>query len=74
MVYSDYGASEWITHNQNGFVVDTLEDMIVVIQNLLETPELLELNSKNAIALAKQFDWKIVIKQWEQEVFKLYNK
>tara|TARA_R110000751_G_scaffold298043_1_gene407850 strand:+ start:115 stop:1185 length:1071 start_codon:yes stop_codon:yes gene_type:complete len=74
LVYSDYGASEWITHNQNGFVVDTLEDMIVVIQNLLETPELLELNSKNAIALAKQFDWKIVIKQWEQEVFKLYNK
>ncbi len=74
LVYSDYGASEWITHDHNGFVVDTLEDMIIVIQNLIDTPELLALNSKNAIALAKQFDWSILIKKWEKEILKLYTK
>nr|WP_321226770.1 glycosyltransferase family 4 protein [uncultured Psychroserpens sp.] len=74
LVYSDYGANEWISHNHNGFVVETLQQMIETMQELIEKPELLQLNSKNAIELAKQFDWKIVIKQWEQEVLKLYSK
>lgn len=74
LVYSDYGATEWISHNQNGFVVNTLDDMLETIQSLIDKPELLQLNSKNAIVLAKQFDWKVVIKQWEVEISKLYSR
>lgn len=74
LVYSDYGATEWISHNQNGFVVKTRQEMLETIQSLIDKPELLRLNSKNAIALAKQFDWNIVVKQWELEISKLYNR
>lgn len=73
LLYSDYGANEWITNNHDGFVVDTLEQMIETITHLQENPELLQLNSKNAIALAKRFDWSILIKDWEEEILKLYN-
>jgi glycosyltransferase involved in cell wall biosynthesis len=73
LVYSDYGAQEWITHHHNGFVVDTPEQMIETIQQLKESPELLQLNSKNAMALAKQFDWRMVIKEWEEEIIKLHQ-
>ncbi|MCK8480548.1 glycosyltransferase family 4 protein [Psychroserpens algicola] len=73
IVYNDYGASEWISHLENGFVVQSPTEIGNTIQSLLEQPELLQLNSKNAIALAKQFDWNIVIKQWEQEISNLYH-
>lgn len=73
IVYSNYGANEWITHSKNGFVVDTLEQMIETVQLLIENPDLLQLNSKNAIALAQSFDWSIVVKEWEQEILKIYN-
>ncbi|MDG5490138.1 glycosyltransferase family 4 protein [Psychroserpens sp. SPM9] len=73
IVYADYGAQEWIEHRHNGFVVETLEQMFQMIQELEENSELLQLNSKNTIALGKQFDWDIVIKQWEQEISNLYH-
>ena len=74
LVYSDYGAKEWITHNQDGFVVDTLEQMIETVMQLKNNPDLLKQNSVNAIALAKRFDWGILIKDWEQEIVKLHHK
>ena len=74
LLYSDYGATEWISHNQNGFVVKTYHEMLETLQSLIDKPEFLQLNSKNAIALAKQFDWNIVVKQWEMEISKLYKR
>ena len=71
LVYSDYGANEWITHNKDGFVVDTLDEMKKVVQELIDNPELLQKVSKNAIEMAKRFDWKKIIKEWEEEIVKL---
>ena len=73
LVYADYGADEWITHNHNGWVVNSLTEMIKIIHNLIDHPELLILNSKNAKTLAKKFDWSNIIKQWEEEIINLYH-
>ena len=74
LVYSDYGADEWITHYEDGFVVDTLEDMKKIIQELIDNPKLLEKTSKNAIEMAKKFDWKVIVKDWENEIIKLKDE
>lgn len=71
VVYADYGAAEWITHNKNGFVVESLEDTIATINYLQENPQDLQAISKNAIALAQSFDWKVLVKDWEEEIIKL---
>jgi glycosyltransferase involved in cell wall biosynthesis len=54
-------------------VVDTLDQMIETVKQLKENPELLQSNSRNAIELAKQFDWKDLIKDWEMEILKLID-
>ena len=73
LVYGDYGANEWITHHQDGFVVDTLEQMIETVRLLKENPDLLQLNSKNAIALAHRFAWQLLVKDWENEIIKILD-
>ncbi|BBG65158.1 glycosyltransferase, family 4 [Hydrogenimonas sp.] len=74
LVYSDYGADEWITHNKDGFVVHTLNEMEEIIKKLSDEPEKLREVSKNAIQLAKRFDWDTVIKDWEAAMEELYNE
>lgn len=71
LVYSDYGASEWITDHKDGFVVDTIDEMQETIQELIDDPKLLQKTSKNAIGMAKRFDWKILVKEWENEIINL---
>jgi glycosyltransferase involved in cell wall biosynthesis len=68
LVYSDYGASEWITNNKNGFVVNSCSDMIEVVENILRLPESFSKVSESAIALGRSFDWKIIVKRWETEI------
>ena len=71
LCYSDYGASEWIDSGRNGFVVDTYSQVKDVIQDLIDNPEKLESVSAAAIQLGKSFDWKIVVKSWEEEIEKI---
>ncbi len=73
VIYDDYGANEWITSGKNGFVVKSIDDMITVIQDLLDHPEKLQLLADNAKELAKSFDWKVRIKDWEKVIDKLHN-
>ena len=68
VVYDDYGANEWITSGKNGFVVKSVDDMITVIQDLLDHPEKLQPLADNARELAKSFDWKVRIKDWEKVI------
>lgn len=68
IVYSDYGADEWISTGINGFVVDKLEDASFIINDLMNYPDKLKFLSDNALFLSKQFDWKIIIKDWEEEI------
>lgn len=68
LVYDDYGADEWITTGKDGFVVKTLDKMKAVVQDLLDHPEKLQPLADNARAMAKRFDWSVVIKDWEREI------
>ena len=68
IVYSDYGAAEWITTGKNGFVVDTIDEMEAIIRNLQQHPEQLNSLSEEAIKLGKSFDWKVLVKDWEKVI------
>lgn len=74
LCYSDYGANEWIDSGRNGFVVDTYQQAKDVIQDLIDNSGKLESVSTAAIELGKSFDWKIVIKSWEEEIEKITGK
>ena len=71
LCYGDYGADEWITTGKDGFVVNTFEEAKVVIQQLIDHPERLQELSRNAIELGKRFDWKVLVKDWEEEIEKM---
>lgn len=71
IVYSDYGASEWIVNEENGFIINEFEQFVTTIKHLIENKELLLENSQGAILMAKRFDWKIVVREWESVIYDL---
>lgn len=74
IVYSDYGASEWITTGKDGFVVEKFEEIVDIIKDLESNPAKLQELSENAINMARRFDWKNTIKDWEKVIQDLNNK
>jgi len=68
LVYGDYGADEWVTTGKDGFVVNTMDDMAAVVQNLFTHPENLQRLSANVREMAKHFDWKSLVKDWESVI------
>ena len=68
VLYSDYGASEWITLGENGYVVNNLSDMITIIESLHSDRNQLQKLSAGAINLAIGFDWKKKINYWEKAI------
>ena len=68
LVYNDYGASSWINSNENGFVVDTIDQVMNKINELINNPELLKKNSEGAYLFSVNYDWKKIIKDWECEI------
>lgn len=68
VVYGDYGATEWITSGQDGFVVSTVDEMAGIIRDLLAHPEKLQPLADGARAMAQRFDWRVVVKDWEREI------
>ena len=73
IVYNTYGASDWIEDKTNGFIVNNFENVKTIVNLLISDSELLQITSKNAIKLAKNFDWKNVIKDWEEVIINLSN-
>lgn len=71
VVYSDYGADEWITSGKNGFVVTRFEEIVEIVRDLLEHPEKLQPLADNARKLAASFDWTVRIKDWEKVIDEL---
>lgn len=65
IVYNDYGADQWISHNQNGYVVSSLEQVIELVDELHKNPNKLISVSNAAIELGQSFDWKNRIQKWE---------
>ena len=68
MVYSDYGADEWIIHMYNGFIIENFEDAVNNIKKLQTDNILLQKTSQGAFEMAKRFDWKIIIKEWDKVI------
>ena len=68
IVYHDYGALEWIEVNKNGFVINSFDDVIDLINQMIHKPDLLKKTSEGALDLAEKFDWKRIIKAWEYEI------
>ncbi len=73
IVYSDYGASEWIEDGKNGFIVNEFSDVEDVVNKLLSEKHLLQHCSKEVVNLADKFAWKKKIKDWEEEINKILN-
>lgn len=73
IVYSDYGASEWISSGENGYVVDRFEEMVEILKALKSNPEKLPSLSENAVKMAAKFAWKSVIKSWESTIEEIYE-
>ena len=71
LVYSDYGANEWINNYINGFVVKSYTEVVNLIQQLIKSPILLQNNSREALLLSKKFAWEKLIKEWEKNIFEL---
>lgn len=68
VVYDDYGADEWIETGKSGFVVKTLDEMAAVIQGLLDYPERLQPIADGAREMARRFDWRVLVRDWEREI------
>ena len=71
LLYSDYGAGEWIKHKHNGFVVNTLDEMKHIIDELLQNNISAEELSENAIQLGLSYDWKTKVKAWQDVILSL---
>ena len=74
LVYADYGANQWIDNYQNGFVVQTFEEMKAVMEDLLNNKESFNQISKNAIQLGLSYDWKLKVKVWQDTILALSSK
>jgi glycosyltransferase involved in cell wall biosynthesis len=73
IMYSDYGAEEWINQGENGWVLNTIDEINSLIKRLKTNPELLFNASSGAIKLAASFDWKIRVNDWEKVLEDLIN-
>lgn len=70
VVYSYYGADKFIPKN-SGFVVKSFDDVKELISDLSNRSALLKEISLNAKELSADYNWKIIIKDWEHEIINL---
>ena len=68
IVYSDYGAQEWIDNYQSGFVVNNFFEIVDIVKKLKNDTQLLSNLSKSAHNISLRFDWKKRIKEWERVI------
>ena len=73
IVYSTYGASKWMKHRVNGFIVNDFDEVKGVVNELLNDSKLLQSISENTKELANGYNWENVIKDWEKVIVNLYN-
>ena len=71
VVYSDYGAEEWFSNGENGFVVDDIKEVVEIIKQIENDDILLSEISVKAIDFSKLFNWKLIVKDWQKIIFNL---
>jgi len=74
IVYSTYGASSWMKHRENGFIVNDFDEVKGIVNELLNDSKLLQSISENTKELANGYNWENVIKDWEKVIVNLYNE
>ena len=64
----DFGESvhETIINNKTGFIVNTIEEYINKLKEVMDNPSLLKELSKNAKEYNKKFQIENIIKKWEE--------
>jgi len=72
LLYSDYGAAEWIQNNVDGIVVDTLPEMVQSITDLVNDEKKYQELSVNAYKFSQKYLWKNIIPQWEKVIEDIY--
>ena len=73
VVYNTYGASNWMKHRVNGFVINDFNAVKGVVNELLNNSKLLQSISEKTIELANGYNWENVVKDWEKIIVNLYN-
>lgn len=73
LIYSHYGASEWMTSDYDGFIVDNIADMHSKLDLLTQDQKLLFEVANHSVELSKRFTWEEVIKKWDSEIQHIYG-
>lgn len=73
LVYSSYGATEWIKNNHNGFVANNKSEFFDCFMKIKNDPNLLFDIKNNLRGLVNQFRWSKQISNWEVAIEKVYN-
>lgn len=71
LLYDNYGASDWIETDKNGFVLQNFEEVKDKLSEILNNSKLLETTSQGAYEMSLKYDWEKVINQWEQVIEEL---
>ncbi|MEM3577686.1 MAG: glycosyltransferase family 4 protein [Candidatus Bathyarchaeia archaeon] len=58
--------NEYIQHEFNGFLFQNQEELYFYLKNLIENPDLIVKIGKNARESAKKYDWKIIMRRYEE--------
>ena len=74
ILYSHYGASEWLVDGQDCFIIDNIKQAVEKLLFLQENPMILNKLSKNAYLSSKKFSWDKKIKYWERVLIKESKK
>lgn len=62
------GPRNGLPQGKNGYVVDKIDDIEVILKDLQQSPWKLNTLADEAIKLAESFDWRVLIKDWEKVI------
>lgn len=74
LVYASYGANEWMTDNQNGFVAVSKTDFFNKLALIKNDTELLRNVQPNLSELFAKFTWSSRIGEWEEVIESIYEQ
>ncbi len=72
ILYSDYGAAEWIDHGNDGIIVNTFDEVIYSIEELRTNPKYWQVLSQGAKSMSAQFDSRVLIETYEKVFEDMY--
>jgi glycosyltransferase involved in cell wall biosynthesis len=64
-VVFEYYRTPSVVDGVNGFQVRNYAELMEKLELLIENPDLRQRLGRQAVALAKEFDWDVVVRQWE---------